>query len=905
MRASLDDDTAAGASLEPQIAPYKALGLNLNLRIDTTGGERKQSPQRPRTAEKRAPSGGGGTGAPAVWVAPDWATYPVIENFYGQPHRTRVSSFYEVMCSPTNPTPTTTLGENCCAYSVDDDDDDDKDDGSVLAAAASTRRLRIDSSNGPVRMARKATRRRKFGGSFAYSCSTDETSDDADVLPSPFPDVTSTSVRDGGRFPTDQRRRSADDALRTADKTRHTAPSGAGSGFAAWNRVRRSVGDGRELVPVPHSTAATTVLRLERPHMQLELSASRLFGNPQAGSVEPSPTEAVEYPESPVAAAATTPPPTTSRLRVKLHDALAQIDARLQRERERLQVAQAHVAHAATPLPPPLPSVVWSLICGAKPSHRSTRSDGLAQLHAQLAVAVHTRALNQLTRHRRHVHGILQIVTSHNPDLELTERQLDSFESADDMLGHDVKHSLLAKQVERLATNIAKRKEALVAAKTKHGPDCLELPRLKNAMLAKLLEAGSWYRLVQTNSRTEASASVASTPQEDDSSSSDPPARLTGTPTGGSRSLQEIQVERILSVLAGEDFYSDYSELMCRSDWWDVAQAHFENLLFASPDSRVCQWMSRMSADVAAASREALEADASSKSSSGHGVARRVATTERRQSYSEGMMRETTQAPVRPYWTSDPQPEQILEFVDRVTRRVRREFDVPTDVSKSLSVFVQRTVFPRVAVLCFSQKAVRDCQRKDKLWRKKCGELTGVDMESLGVPVELADRIRSLLPSRRVHGSHVYLVRAIDAFNRMATIVPCDLLDELMHGVIVLHNEAARVLGTTQFSVETFFPLLAYVLLHCRLPRLHAQLHLLEHYAITAANANGEDAYYVYCVHAAVEYVCNSTALAAAVAHAKQHAKSSSSSPSQTSDSGGAVHPIRATGSAGDDEAGG
>ncbi|POM58588.1 Hypothetical protein PHPALM_17755 [Phytophthora palmivora] len=95
----------------------------------------------------------------------------------------------------------------------------------------------------------------------------------------------------------------------------------------------------------------------------------------------------------------------------------------------------------------------------------------------------------------------------------------------------------------------------------------------------------------------------------------------------------------------------------------------------------------------------------------------------------------------------------------------------------------------------------------------------------------------------------------------MVSVVPCDLLDELMHGVVILHHEAALVLGTTQFSVETFFPLLAYVLVHCRLPTIHAQLHLLENFAITADNANGEESYYVYCVHAAVEYVCNTAGL--------------------------------------------
>ena len=99
--------------------------------------------------------------------------------------------------------------------------------------------------------------------------------------------------------------------------------------------------------------------------------------------------------------------------------------------------------------------------------------------------------------------------------------------------------------------------------------------------------------------------------------------------------------------------------------------------------------------------------------------------------------------------------------------------------------------------------------------------------------------------------------KAIDTFSKMRSIVPCDLLQELMDGVIVLHHEAAAVLGTTHFSVETFFPLLTYVLVHADLDHVHSQLYVLEHYGITEQTANGEESYYVYCIHSAVEHICN------------------------------------------------
>jgi len=86
--------------------------------------------------------------------------------------------------------------------------------------------------------------------------------------------------------------------------------------------------------------------------------------------------------------------------------------------------------------------------------------------------------------------------------------------------------------------------------------------------------------------------------------------------------------------------------------------------------------------------------------------------------------------------------------------------------------------------------------------------------------------------------------------------------------------------------VETFFPLLAYVLVHCHLPTIHAQLHLLENFAITADNANGEESYYVYCVHAAVEYVCNTAGLGASL-HAAAAAGTASSTSSAVSTPGG------------------
>ncbi|KAJ0400219.1 hypothetical protein ATCC90586_002818 [Pythium insidiosum] len=786
-------------------------------------------------------------GAPSVWTTPDWATHPVIESFYGCARRRRENSFYEVMQSPTNVQDTRPLAETCNGYDGDDcerrglpDDDDDHDAPPSRDARASTRPFKPATA---AAAAAGSARPRKLG-SFSYSCSSDE------VTASPFHSSSNSTAGSrfegaaGQRLDRDDSTSEGDDPVGASPSASAPAPPVSSDGYATWNRLWKQEDKTAAMVPIPTTNGLlkkSSALSISTSHLENPQGGQSLRGRGDSTDSEgASPTQASGSPEP-------RPPPSAGRLRTKLQQSLAEIDDRIQVELEMAKLAHANMRNVPSPREP---SAVWTLLCGARTTSAVAQHDGLDALHDALSVSLHNRALNQLQRHRRHVNGILQIVTSHNPDLHLTERQLDTFESASAMLANDVKFSTLQQQVDTLAARLAKRQEAMRHAKLKNGHDCFQSTRQKSAMLVKLLEAVSWYRLVQTNSREEsASSSVGLSPTvESDTAAGDaaePPSSSSSSCISASRSLQELQVERILSVLAGEEFYSDYNELMCQPDWWEIAQAHFENIIFSRPESRICQWMSRISRDVAAVSYEALEDAAlfkiDDKKSSQRSQSQRLAD-----------------------WTRDPQPEQIMEFVERLTRRIRKEFDVPSDVTKSISYFIQRTVFSRLALLCYNQKAVIDSQRKDKLWRKRCADLSGIPMENLNISSDLAGRIRSMLPSRRVPGGRAFLIRAIDAFNSMTSIVPCDLLDELMYGVIILHHEAALVLGTTQFSVETFFPLLAYVLLHCHLPTIHAQLHFLENYAITDSNVNGEESYYVYCVHAAVEYVCNSAGLSTA-----------------------------------------
>lgn len=504
--------------------------------------ESSSSAKSPCTKRRLRPKEQHEVGAPAVWIVPDWATHPVIESFYGHARRARSSSFYEVMCSPMNATATTTLGESCCGYGKETDDDEDE--GRLFATVTS-----------------QACR--PFG-SFAYSCTTD-TSEEAGSLglgaESPLYDRQATmGVRNNSN-----------------------SSLCSSSGYAQWNKMRRTMSLNGGLVPVPPDSHFIS----DRPMLLENRQGGRDLRTDVSFAASSLDFDSLERPQSPL---------TSSRLRAKLQESLRDTDNRIVEEHKRLRQVQ-RISNKSTANQPVAPvNVMWSLICGARTT-KTAHADGLTFLTEKLGIAVSHRALNQLHRHRRHVRGILQIVTAHNPDLELTERQLDSFEVADTMLANDIKYVVLHQQYKLLLTSATQRRRALVEAKLHNGSDCFEKPQVKSVMMSKLLEAVSWYRLVQRNAREKSASSsvgVVSAPGS---------VVVTPPPSSGSDGgLQELQVEKILDVLAGEDFYSVFNEPMCQPDWWEIAQAHFENLIFSSKNSRICQWVLQLSKDVAAVS---------------------------------------------------------------------------------------------------------------------------------------------------------------------------------------------------------------------------------------------------------------------------------------------------------------
>ncbi|CAI5744936.1 unnamed protein product [Peronospora destructor] len=149
-------------------------------------------------------------GAPAVWIIPDWSTYPVIENFYGHAKRARSSSFYEVMCSPMNATATTTLGESCYNYNKDTEEDEERH---LLATVTSRGR-------------------RPFGGSFAYSCTTD-------------------TSEETGSFGLETESLLLYDREVTMGIRSTNSLLCSNAGYTQWNKMRRTMSLTGGLVPVP------------------------------------------------------------------------------------------------------------------------------------------------------------------------------------------------------------------------------------------------------------------------------------------------------------------------------------------------------------------------------------------------------------------------------------------------------------------------------------------------------------------------------------------------------------------------------------------------------------------------------------------------------------------------------
>ncbi|OQR86289.1 hypothetical protein ACHHYP_10707 [Achlya hypogyna] len=508
---------------------------------------------------------------------------------------------------------------------------------------------------------------------------------------------------------------------------------------------------------------------------------------------------------------------TADSLRTKLETVMNDVESRLSTER----VAYAAIKLAMAPPPPPAPSL-FSFLCAPQVDPWK-HFDGLRRLCDVVTISYHHRSLNLLTRHQRHAQRLLHVVQRrhhHAHDTSLTAKELAAFEPSKAMLAHDVKLHLLGQQREWLShLNLAReqaKKDAAVHGVRYRNTSMDEADghphHIRHGKMRRLLEAASWYRLLQAS------------------------AGLGRSPLGSSSVTHQSSV--MDDVLAGEEFYAEYYELMNTKEWWSVVQAQFENLIFAASDNRICHMIDRVCHDAAQLACEELT------------TADDPAPAKKPSVYLD----------VHNAWLKDPTPDHVLEFIEAVTLRVRREFGIQHDVSKSLYIFMQRALYPRLASVCYSGATLVECARKDALWRTKQAALRAshVSMENFGVDADMAQRIRAASGGIEFPGARV-------AFSAMGSLVPCDLLEEMIHGVVVLHEEAAKVFGTTRIAVDTFFPLLSYVLLHADVPFVHTHLYLLEHYALAEMhetsgdhpNRNGEESYYVYCMHAAVEAICS------------------------------------------------
>ncbi|KAH9117884.1 hypothetical protein LEN26_012389 [Aphanomyces euteiches] len=497
-------------------------------------------------------------------------------------------------------------------------------------------------------------------------------------------------------------------------------------------------------------------------------------------------------------------PPSTHLhvLRQKLEASLDQVETKIRTEKQHYDNLIRNKASTAAPSSPPGLFGLFFCAASTDTSVSAPLTDDLPRLCEAVSRAAYHRGLNQLQRHRRHIHSLLNIVNGHHvTDLALTAKEFASLTSVEQMLRLDIKYQLLSWQrgwLEQLS--IAREQSMARRAVTGHN----QLDH--NSHMKRLLEAASWYRWLQTHGRDSA---VHPEPKQDN----------------------------LADVLSGEEFFAEYYDLMATKEWWSVVQAQFENLVVATLDPQVARTIGKVCGDAATLYCEAAMDGR-----------KRTKSTEYFNVHYE--------------WLRTPRPDDILQFADMITRRVRDAFAIQDDVHKSLYVFMQRMLYPRMTMLCFGGAMLQECARRDKLWRSKQAQLRtdNVLPEALGLSKRIADKLRE----KWKNGTSASMFPdARQAFSSMTSWVPCDLLDEMMHGVVVLHCEASEFFGTTRIAVDAFFPLLSLVLLYSDKPFVHAQLHLLEQYALanTAGDQtptrNGEESYYVYCLHAAVEHICS------------------------------------------------
>lgn len=433
----------------------------------------------------------------------------------------------------------------------------------------------------------------------------------------------------------------------------------------------------------------------------------------------------------------------------------------------------------------------------------------------KIEVASHQQGVFLLERHQRHIQMLRQFLVlrkrrtsrmalgdetswSHREEMEIS--QLMETQGVEDYLEMDIAYYILKQQRFWMHELILARKNAELYVQRYIVPSVGSLDDGKNRsrLLMRLLEAASWFRLMNG---------------------------VDGKSKHG-----------ISDVLRNEDYYQQYATLMLKEDWWSIAQAHFETIVF--------HMKSKIGMEIEKCTMTLLNADASDDTSS------------RRSSVSSTMSANGL-SPI----PKNASPDSIIEWIAEVQELVLQEFRIlPKHSTTGLHVFLQRSLFPRIgsALVCNLQ----EIQEKNRIWHRQQRRLRQSNpIELIGISETFQEQLKSCtkVDQGLIGTDRVYFPTVIATFSNLQSIVPCDLLQEFMHGVIVLHEEVEKVVGTKKFSVELFFPILTYCLTYCELNQVYTQLYLLEEFAITENMANGEESYYVYCLHAAVDFISNYT----------------------------------------------
>ena len=276
-----------------------------------------------------------------------------------------------------------------------------------------------------------------------------------------------------------------------------------------------------------------------------------------------------------------------------------------------------------------------------------------------LSLAQDQSGLSILMEHENYVSTLLHMNNSCPMSLS-PEEYATTFVSLPTLLSNNNVFFLLHSQTESLHRLLHYRQEAL--NKTKEDGKDVD----RKGALTRLIEASSWYRLVHRYDEIhKANVSDGAAVEEPN----------------------QNQVQCILTVMEGEDFYSEYYQGMKRSDWWEIAQAAFENIVL----------------DPETVFGKKIELECIRRLEE---IPFLFSTCKNAGDVFDRLRKRDNKA----------SSTAICDWMNEIQDQIRTKFQLPVHLSKKgLSSFVHRALFPRISIACFQPTSVHeDLHTKDR-----------------------------------------------------------------------------------------------------------------------------------------------------------------------------------------------